>query len=87
MDAGWAKLRTVSATYDFPSSLASRVGADRASVTVAGRNLATLWVAEQEKFGHRLPDPETSEAQPLNAYIQESWPHLTSVEAVLRLSF
>ena len=87
MDAGWAKLRTVSATYDLPASLASRVGADRASITVAGRNLATLWVAEQEKFGHRLPDPETSEAQPLNAYIQEAWPHLTSVEAVLRLSF
>jgi TonB-dependent SusC/RagA subfamily outer membrane receptor len=87
MDAGWAKLRTVSATYRFPASIARRIGAERASVTVAGRNVATLWVAQEEKFGHRLPDPETSEAQPLNAYIQESWPHLTSVEAVLRLSF
>lgn len=87
MDAGWAKLRTVSATYSFPPTLAGLVGADRASVTVAGRNVATLWVAEEEKFGHPVPDPETSEAQPLSAYIQESWPHLTSVEAVLRLSF
>ena len=87
MDAGWAKLRTLSATYRFPASIAGRIGADRASLTVAGRNVATLWVAEKEKFGHRLPDPETAEAQPLNAYIQESWPHLTSVEAVVRLSF
>ncbi|MGH7540512.1 MAG: TonB-dependent receptor domain-containing protein, partial [Gemmatimonadota bacterium] len=87
MDAGWLKLRHVSATYRIPASVAGLIGAQRASLTVTGRNLLTFWVAEREKFGHRLPDPETAISDPLNAYIQESWPHVTTVEAMVRLSF
>jgi len=87
MDGGWAKLRTLSATYHLPASLTRSIGASRASITLTGQNLLTLWVAEKEKFGHRLPDPETSQAQPLNAFIQEAWPHFTTLEAVLRVSF
>jgi TonB-dependent SusC/RagA subfamily outer membrane receptor len=87
MDGGWAKLRTLSATYDLPASLTRSFGASRASVTLAARNLITLWVAQDEKFGHELPDPETSQAQPLSAFIQEAWPHFTTVEAAVRVTF
>jgi TonB-linked SusC/RagA family outer membrane protein len=40
-DAGFAKLRELSATYTVPARWASRFGASRATITVAGRNLYT----------------------------------------------
>ena len=40
-DAGYAKLRELSLSYQLPDPWAARVGARRASVTVAGRNLHT----------------------------------------------
>jgi TonB-linked SusC/RagA family outer membrane protein len=40
-DASFTKLREVSATYSFPTRWAGRLGADRASLTLAGRNLHT----------------------------------------------
>lgn len=41
-DASFARFRELAATYTLPSSFARRVGASRASITVAGRNLG-LW--------------------------------------------
>jgi len=40
-DASFAKLREISATYNFPAELAGQVGARTLSLTVAGRNLFT----------------------------------------------
>jgi TonB-linked SusC/RagA family outer membrane protein len=40
-DAGFAKLREVSATYTFPTDVAGRIGANNLSLTIAGRNLFT----------------------------------------------
>jgi TonB-linked SusC/RagA family outer membrane protein len=40
-DASFTKLREVSATYSLPTNLAARVGASRASINVAARNLYT----------------------------------------------
>ncbi len=40
-DASFAKLRELSATYTLPTSLAGKIGARGASLTVAGRNLMT----------------------------------------------
>jgi outer membrane receptor protein involved in Fe transport len=40
--ADFVRLRELSVTYSLPSQLAQRFGADRASITLAGRNLA-LW--------------------------------------------
>lgn len=40
-DAGFAKLREVSVSYQVPDSWAARLGASRASITLAGRNLHT----------------------------------------------
>ena len=44
--AGFLKLREVSATYMAPPSIARRAGASAASISVAGRNLSTLWTAQ-----------------------------------------
>ncbi|WP_434478265.1 hypothetical protein [Gemmatimonas sp.] len=41
-DASFARFRELAATYTLPPSFAKRLGASRASVTVAGRNLG-LW--------------------------------------------
>lgn len=40
-NAGFAKLREISATYELPEQWASRVGASRAAISLAGRNLHT----------------------------------------------
>ena len=88
MDAGFAKLRTLSASYTLPVEWVRRVGAATGSFTLAGHNLARLWTAENEKFGHEITDPEIrSQETVLDAYNQERWPQFTSVVASLRFSF
>jgi TonB-dependent SusC/RagA subfamily outer membrane receptor len=87
-DAGFAKLREVSATYTLPNAWVRRLGASRASVTVAGRNLATLWVAQKEIFGHRIPDPEIrTPGSELSGYVQTVIPPLSQVMTTVRLTF
>src|SRR5262249_37326785 len=78
-DAGFAKLRTVSVSYDLPAKLSRWVGAARGSVTIAGENLATLWRAQTEAFGVKWIDSEISVNAPWAGtrdygYIQESFP-------------
>jgi TonB-linked SusC/RagA family outer membrane protein len=45
--AGFLKLRELSASYTVKSSLVQKIGASGGSVTLAGRNLSMLWTAEQ----------------------------------------
>jgi TonB-linked SusC/RagA family outer membrane protein len=45
--AGFLRLRELSASYTLKPSLVRRIGASGGSVTVAGRNLMMLWTAEQ----------------------------------------
>ncbi len=88
MDAGFAKLREVSLAYSLPERLLSRVGIDRASIAVAGRNLAVLWRATDDVFGRKVIDPEvrlTSNEQ--SAYFQTVMPQYASFSTTLRLSF
>ena len=88
MKAGFAKLRTLSATYTLPSSIVGRVGASRGTFTLAGHNLARLWTAEDSKYGHRITDPEIGkEGTALDTYNQELWPQFTTITTSLRLSF
>src|SRR5262249_16919546 len=76
--AGFAKLRTLSATYDLPDRVARFVGAGHGSVTVSGENLAILWWAQRESFGRAWVDPEISEYATsgggFSAYNQEGFP-------------
>jgi TonB-linked SusC/RagA family outer membrane protein len=87
-DAGFAKLREVSATYTLTPQLARRVGAASASINVAGRNLATLWVAQKEIYGQPVPDPEVrTPAAGLSAYVQTVVPPLSQFIMTVRLSY
>ncbi|MBA2671568.1 MAG: TonB-dependent receptor [Gemmatimonadetes bacterium] len=87
-DGGFAKLRNVSGTYTLPSTWAQRLGASRGSVTLSADNLRTLWIAEDNTFGHRITDPEIrSNNDGLNAFNQEKWPQFTRVLATFRLSY
>jgi TonB-linked SusC/RagA family outer membrane protein len=88
MKAGFAKLRTLSASYTLPGSLVGRIGASRGTITLAGQNLMRLWTAEDEMFGHRVTDPEIGkEGTALDTYNQESWPQFTTITTSIRLSF
>jgi TonB-dependent SusC/RagA subfamily outer membrane receptor len=56
-DAGFGKFRTLSATYTFPRRWARALGADQASVSLAGENIADLW-GETHIFGHQILELE-----------------------------
>ncbi|MEO8334495.1 MAG: SusC/RagA family TonB-linked outer membrane protein [bacterium] len=58
-DAGFAKLRELSAGYQLSSSQAGRAGAQTASVTAAWRNVFTLWQAQHDIYGTKIFDSET----------------------------
>lgn len=86
-DNGFAKLREVSATYQLPSTLAGRIGASRASVQVAGRNLWTIWQAQNDVFGAPLHDPEARRVGELDDGSLANVPPLASFVATMRVSF
>lgn len=58
-NAGFAKLRELSASYSLPTRVASRAGAQRVSVTGAWRNVMTLWQAQHDVWGTKIFDSET----------------------------
>jgi outer membrane receptor protein involved in Fe transport len=88
MKAGFAKLRTVSASYELPEAVVGRMGASRATLTVAADNLFRLWIAENSKYGHHITDPEIGkEGTALDTYEQEAWPQFTRITTSLRISF
>lgn len=92
MDAGFARLRTVSATYDFPTSVARWLGAGRGSITVAAENMAFLWRAQKDTYGAKWIDPELlpNRATDVNGnfgYTQESWPQLARIRTTVRFTF
>ena len=56
----FAKLRELTLRYTFPDALAGRLGAERASISFSGYNVATLWTKQGKftDFGSRLHDIE-----------------------------
>ncbi len=88
MPAGFAKLRTVSASYSIPSSLVEKMGGSRATLTLSVQNLFRLWIAQEEKWGHEVVDPENiKESSMLDSYNQEGWPIPTTIQTSLRIHF
>jgi TonB-linked SusC/RagA family outer membrane protein len=58
-NAGFAKLRELSASYNLPSGFASRLlGASDASITAAWRNVSLLYQAQKAIYGAKIYDPE-----------------------------
>ena len=80
-DAGFAKLREVSLSYDAPSPLATRVGAHDLAVVLSARNLHT-WT------GYSGLDPESRFISNNGPGIdQAELPQLTSFVVTLRLGY
>src|SRR5262249_9616471 len=89
--SGFAKLRTISATYDLPTQYVRWFGAARGSITLAGENLAILWRELKVLFGGPWVDPEVSSnfsgQQNNYGYIQESLPQAARIRTTIRLTF
>ncbi len=94
IDASFAKLRRIAATWTAPGSIASQIGAEQLSLTLAGHNLWTVWQATDEVFGYPIRDPEQrdtnavgSDPGGLHAYIQEAWPPIKRIMLTARVVF
>ncbi len=82
-DASYTKLREVSLSYNLPGSFATRLGAARASVSIAGRNLHT-WT------NYKGLEPEASfqgGSRGFGQWEQDVTPQLRSFIGTLRLNF
>jgi hypothetical protein len=91
-DAGFARLRTISASYEVPERYAKWVGASRASLTLAGENLGFVWRAQPTAYGVKWVDPEVrpnfaGDVTGLSGYVQESFPQTARIMAMIRLTF
>ena len=61
-DYSFLKFREAGARYSIPSSLAERIGASRASLSIAGRELGMIWRKEDNLYGGAMTgDPETTD--------------------------
>jgi TonB-linked SusC/RagA family outer membrane protein len=94
MDASFAKLRRIAATWTVPEQVAAQVGAERLTLTLAAHNLWTIWQATPEVFGYPIRDPEQrdtgaagSDPGGLHAYIQEAWPPIKRLMLTARVIF
>jgi TonB-dependent starch-binding outer membrane protein SusC len=87
IDASYVRLRELGARYQLPESMVARVGADRASLAVAARNLWYLWRAQEELGGARVPSPEIVNPTTEGAFSLFQWPPLSTFEATLRVTF
>jgi hypothetical protein len=85
-DADFWKLREIGASYDLPQSLIQRAGADRASISISARELATLWRAQDHLGGTAAGAPgryfNDSEAGELRRL-----PGISTFAATLRVTF
>jgi hypothetical protein len=98
-EAGFMRLRELSASYTLPATLARRAGASNASVSLAGRNLMMLWTAQNGwgtsrdgliyvDINHQhVWDPEIRAVGQLSNGFQTILPPTASVTATLRLTF
>ncbi|MGH7469379.1 MAG: TonB-dependent receptor domain-containing protein, partial [Longimicrobiales bacterium] len=89
VDAGFAKLRTVSATYTLPNRWIDGLNMSRASITVQADNLSNLWLAQTQAFGVKVVDVETrnTNGTSFSTYNQEGWPSLRRLTTTLRVTF
>ncbi|MEO7455005.1 MAG: hypothetical protein ABIY52_02005, partial [Gemmatimonadaceae bacterium] len=97
--AGFLKLRELSASYTLRPSLVQRFGASGGSVTLAGRNLSMLWTAEQgwntsrdgeiyvDVAGQHVWDPEIRALGSLANGFQTIMPPTQSFVATFRLTY
>ncbi len=87
--ADFWKLRQIGVRYNIPNAVVTRFGADRASITVSGNNIMTLWQkTKTDLAGASIYDPELS----VNGDVPGQtalggMPALTRYSAALRVIF
>jgi Outer membrane receptor proteins, mostly Fe transport len=87
-DAGFAKLRELSANYTLPERFAARVGASSASLTGAWRNVAILYRAQSDIYGAKIFDPEQRPpGAETAARFQTTIPPTSQIVVTARLSY
>jgi hypothetical protein len=86
-DADFWKLREVGARYTLPTSIANRVGADRASLAVSGSNLWTIWQAQTHISGSPITDPELGSAGIGTDGGRYTFPPTSGLNVTLRVTF
>jgi len=98
-EAGFLRLREVSASYELPTGLARRAGASTANVSLAARNVAMLWTAANgwgtsrdglvivPINGQHVWDPEIRAVGDLSNGYQTILPPTSSLVATVRLTF
>ena len=97
--AGFMRLRELSATYTLPGWVVRRGGANGGTLSLAGRNLAMLWTAQNgwgtardgsitvDVNNQHVWDPEIRAVGQLSNGFQTILPPTASVVATLRLTF
>jgi len=97
--AGFLRLRELSAAYTFKPQLVQRFGASGGSVTVAARNLSMLWTAQQgwntsrdgeiyvDVANQHVWDPETRAVGSLSNGFQTIMPPTASFVVSFRLAY
>ena len=87
-DAGFAKLRELSASYTIPDRYLGRMGVANASLTGAWRNVAILYQAQKYIYGERVYDPEQRPpGAETAARFQTTLPPASQVVFTARLGF
>ena len=87
-NAGFAKLRELSATYSLPDRVAARLGSTNASLTGAWRNVAFLWREQTDIYGAKLFDSEMhNPGSELVARYQTMIPPASQVVLTARVAF
>ena len=87
-DAGFARLRELSASYTLPTEYVERTGASRAMINVSWRNPMFLWRAQEEVWGSKIFDPETATPGDNRAFRhQTTIPPTAQVMTTLRVTF
>ncbi len=86
-DADFWKLREIGVRYNLPESLVVRIGAERASLSVSGRELGIIWRAQDTLLGEtNAQDPEFG--RPVRGEV--AWwtaPPTSSLSATMRVTF
>jgi hypothetical protein len=97
--AGFLRLRELSATYSLAPTLAQRLRASGATISVAGRNLSMLWTAQHgwntsrdgeiyvDIANQHVWDPEIRAVGQLSNGFQTILPPTASFTTTLRLTF
>lgn len=86
-DADFWKLREIGVRYTLPPSFLRGIGAEQGSLSVAARNLWTLWRAQSDIYGATITDPEFGAPSIDGDSNFYETPPLTNISVTLRVTF